>query len=121
MPTIRPLVRSRVADQIIGELRAQIASGALPRGARLPTERELARRFAVSAPTVREAIRALDAMGLVEVRHGSGAYVTAAAHSLLASSLGTVLQLESVGVQDVLRLMEHLSVYTAQLAAERAT
>jgi GntR family transcriptional repressor for pyruvate dehydrogenase complex len=118
---IRPLARARVADQIIEELRGQIASGALPRGSRLPTERELARQFAVSPPTVRESIRALNTMGLVEVRHGSGAYVTAEAAPLLASSLGTVLQLEGVSVQEVLRLLGHLNAYTAQLATERAT
>jgi GntR family transcriptional repressor for pyruvate dehydrogenase complex len=121
MAVSRPLVRARVADQIIAELRDQVATGELPRGARLPTERELARRFAVSQPTVREAIRALNTIGLVEARHGSGAYVTADAASLLASSLGTVLQLEGVSVQEVLRLLEHLNIYTAQLAVERAT
>src|SRR5262249_7399008 len=83
--------------------------------------RELARQFAVSPPTVRESIRALNTMGLVEVRHGSGAYVTAEAAPLLAASLGTILQLEDVSVQEVLRLLGHLNAYTAQLATERAT
>ena len=45
------LNRSRVADQIVDDLRSRILSGALPDGARLPSERELAVQYDVSAPT----------------------------------------------------------------------
>ena len=47
------LYRGRVADQIVEDLRGQILSGVLPDGARLPSERELAARYDVSAPTIR--------------------------------------------------------------------
>ncbi|NKJ44030.1 MULTISPECIES: FadR/GntR family transcriptional regulator [unclassified Novosphingobium] len=53
----------------------ELASGRYPPGTRLPAERDLAARFSVSRPTVREAIIALEVQGLVEVRIGSGAYV----------------------------------------------
>ncbi|MDO3385907.1 FadR/GntR family transcriptional regulator [Gilvimarinus sp. SDUM040013] len=49
-------------------------SGAFPAGARLPPERELSERYSVSRPTIREAIIALEVMGRVEVRTGSGVY-----------------------------------------------
>ena len=54
---------------------AMISSGAYPVGGRLPPERELAEQFAVSRPTVREAIIALEAKGLVRIKSGSGVYV----------------------------------------------
>jgi GntR family transcriptional repressor for pyruvate dehydrogenase complex len=57
-PVARVVDRSRVADQIFKDLRHQIVLGELPRGSKLPTERELAERYQVSGPTVREAIRA---------------------------------------------------------------
>jgi len=76
----------------------------LPRGARLPPERELAQRFGVSGPTVREAIRGLSALGLVEVRHGSGAYVAPNIDGIVAVSLGALIQLEEVGVEELIRL-----------------
>lgn len=60
-----------LARALIGEL----AAGRYPVGSRLPAERDLAVRFNVSRPTVREAIIALEVQGLVEVRIGSGAYV----------------------------------------------
>jgi GntR family transcriptional repressor for pyruvate dehydrogenase complex len=114
-------MRERVADQIITEMRARIASGALPRGSKLPTERELATSFGVSPPTVREALRALTSMGLVEVRHGSGAYVATNSDGILDGSLAMLLQLESVGVLDVIDLLTVLNLYVAQLAIDDAT
>ncbi|OLE19869.1 MAG: hypothetical protein AUG50_02320 [Betaproteobacteria bacterium 13_1_20CM_3_63_8] len=63
--------RNGIGQQIVDDLRNQILEGALARGAKLPTERELAEGYGVSGPTVREAIKALKAMRLVEVHHGS--------------------------------------------------
>jgi GntR family transcriptional repressor for pyruvate dehydrogenase complex len=98
-------MRARAADQIITEMRARIASGALPLGSKLPSERELAASFGVSPPTAREAFRGLSSMGLVEIRHGSGAYVAAKSDSLLDSSLAMLVQLEGVGVLDLIGLL----------------
>src|SRR5258708_39996625 len=113
--------RGRVADQIFRDLRNQIVIGVLPRGAKLPSERELAERYQVSGPTVREAIRGLTAMGLADVRHGSGAYVTAATESLIAMALGTVIQLEGVGAVDVLSILGVLNEQAVRMASEAAT
>lgn len=62
-----------VAEQML----ALIASGLYPPGGRLPPERELAEKFSVSRPTVREAVIALEAQGLVDIKSGSGIYVCA--------------------------------------------
>src|SRR5882724_10376319 len=72
VPARRPVPRASAADQIIEQLRTQILTGALPLGAKLPTERELGLEFGVSSPTIREALRALSSMGLIEARQGSG-------------------------------------------------
>jgi GntR family transcriptional repressor for pyruvate dehydrogenase complex len=115
------LARSRVADQIFDDLKAQITTGALQRGDKLPTERELAEHYRVSPPTVREAIRGLSLIGLIEVRHGSGAYVTADGESLVAMSLGAVIQLETVSVPDTLGILSVLNAHAAARAARLAT
>lgn len=65
----------RLYKQLVDQLLQEIKDGRFPVGARLPAERELASAYNVSRPTVREAIIALEAQGLVEVRVGSGAYV----------------------------------------------
>lgn len=120
--TTRLAVRRRkVADQILFALRSDIVTGAMPRGVRLPAERELAERFGVSGPTVREAIRGLCALGLVEVRHRGGAYVAPDVDRIIANSLSSLVQLEGVGVQDLIRLLRVLNSYAARLAVQRAT
>ena len=69
----------RVADTIM----ASIESGDYQRGARLPSERDLAASFKFSRPTIREAMIALEIRGVVEARQGSGIYVTDHARALI--------------------------------------
>lgn len=115
------VTRSRVADQIIAELRHEIATGVYPRGGRLPPEKELAERFGVSAPTVREAIRALSNMGLLDVRHGSGTYVVDHFDHVIAGALGTLAQVEGVTLEQIIGLLEVLNRYAVDVAVDRAT
>lgn len=113
--------KPRAAERLVDDLRDRIQSGELPRGARLPTERELAQAYGVSGATVRESIRALTAMHMIEVRHGSGAYVTADAEQLIAQSLQSIIQLERLDVRESLGVLAALNAYGAELAATRAT
>jgi GntR family transcriptional repressor for pyruvate dehydrogenase complex len=64
-------------ERVLAELRRAIEQGWLQPGDQLPSERELSDQLAVSRSTVREAIQLLEALGVVEVRHGSGTYVRA--------------------------------------------
>ncbi|MDT7642176.1 MAG: GntR family transcriptional regulator, transcriptional repressor for pyruvate dehydrogenase complex, partial [Pseudonocardiales bacterium] len=103
MPMSQPsvkLYRGRVADQIVDDLRGQILSGALPDGVQLPSERELASHYDVSGPTVREAVRVLTAMGLLNTRNGSRTTVTARGDAMLAMSIASVVQFEKTGAGD---------------------
>jgi len=110
-----------MADQIICEVARQIPSRRWARGSRLPAERELAATFGVSGPTIREALRALSSMGLVEVRHGSGSYVTSSSQGIINGSLGLLVQLEGVGIEDLVGLLRVLNVYASELAIDHAT
>jgi GntR family transcriptional repressor for pyruvate dehydrogenase complex len=113
--------RTGIADQIIAELRQKILGGSFPSGTRLPTERELAEEYGVSGTTVREAIRALAAMGFVEVRHGSGSYVSAKSDTFAAASIASIVQLENIGTFDVIKVLGMLIGYAAELAAAQAS
>ncbi len=121
LPVKRILDRGRVAEQIRDELRDRILDGVLTRGTKLPTERELAIAYGVSGATIREALRALVSTHMIEVRHGSGAYVTADAEQLIAQSLHSMIQLEKIELPDTFGVLTVLNVYGAELAAARAT
>ena len=113
--------RVKIVDEIIETLRLDIVTRRLPHGARLPSEKELSERFEVSQPTVREAIRSLETIGLVEVFHGNGTFVRSQGNYALASALQTLLQLESVSILDVLDVRQVLGRHSIEAAAVNAT
>jgi GntR family transcriptional regulator, transcriptional repressor for pyruvate dehydrogenase complex len=72
------LLRRSLSDALIGRVVDLIRREGLGPGDRLPAARVLAQRFAVATPTIREALRQLQATGAIDIRHGSGMYVNAA-------------------------------------------
>ena len=113
--------RVKVVDEIIDSLRQDIITRRLPHGERLPSERELSERFGVSQPSVREAIRALETLGLVDVFHGSGRFVRSEGDYALASALQTLVQLNDVGVVELLLIRHALGELSIRLASRHAT
>ena len=67
--------RTRLYRKVVDQILQSIDSGEYPVGSRLPAERDLAEKYGVSRPTVREAVIALEAIGRVAVKTGSGVYV----------------------------------------------
>jgi GntR family transcriptional repressor for pyruvate dehydrogenase complex len=113
--------RETVTDEVIRRLRGEILGGSYQLGERLPSEKGLARHFAVSAATIREVLRALETRGLVERRQGSGTYVTANAIAAMTSSIESFAQLNDVSILDVMDIRVVLGGYSAALAARRAS
>jgi GntR family transcriptional regulator, transcriptional repressor for pyruvate dehydrogenase complex len=111
----------KIVDEIIESLRQDIVTGRIPDGERLPSEKELSEQFGVSQPTVREAVRALETMGLIEVLHGTGTFVRSQGDYALAAALQTLLQLQQVGIMDVLAIRQVLGRYSIEQAAINAT
>jgi DNA-binding FadR family transcriptional regulator len=109
--------RGSLCDEVIAQLREQIASGTWPIGERIPPESELVERLQVGRGTVREAIKALAHIGLLEVRQGDGTYVKS------RSELGGVLRRRMLNVTDihVHEVRRALEVEGARLAAKRRT
>ncbi len=80
-PRIEPLGSSSRVDGVTTRLRELILSGELPAGDRLPNERELAESLGVNRSSVREALKRLEFLELIEVRHGQGSFVRALSES----------------------------------------
>jgi GntR family transcriptional repressor for pyruvate dehydrogenase complex len=114
-------------EQVAEQLRAMILSGSLPPGSRLPLESELGRRFGVSRPTVREALRSLGAQRLIRTTKGPGGgnFVTPptvrTVSELVESSLSLIARAENVSLEEFLEVREVLEIRAAKLAAERRT
>ena len=107
-------------DTALHGLRALIADGALRPGDRLPSEGELCERLGVSRGSLREAIRMLAALGVLETRHGSGSYVSdLRAADLIRSLHLTVGLLPMAGVLELTELRRVIEPHAAALAAAR--
>lgn len=96
-------------------------SGELEPGTRLPPERQLAASLGVGRSAVREALAALDILGIVTVRPGSGTYLRGTASELLPETLSWGLMLSGDQTLELIELRQGLEVQAAELAANRAT
>lgn len=119
---IQKLEPVRIFEQAVDQIRDLILSGELEVGQKLPTEMELSKLLNVGRSSVREALRVLEAEGLVEVRRGSGTYVTSNQplnnHTI---DLREWLKLREETLEQVLEVRESIEGLAAGLAAERAT
>ena len=115
----RPGPQSRRADEVAAQIRNLIISEQITEGARLPPERELAERFGASRPTVSQALRSLSLMGLVEIRHGSGAYVIRRPETMVTASVSLMLDLDNQSVDQLMQLRLWLETLGAGEAAAR--
>jgi len=75
MKTITPISKQSLPDSIAREIRKYIISRSFKQGDRLPSSSEMARLFQVGIPTLREAIKKLETIGSLDVKHGSGIFV----------------------------------------------
>ncbi|GIF73550.1 FadR/GntR family transcriptional regulator [Asanoa siamensis] len=115
-----PVSRPRLLDELTGRILAQIRDEGLRPGDRLPSSRALAERFLVAVPTVREALRRLEATGAVELRHGSGVYVKADVARLIMVNPNR-LPLDAGAIRDLLEARELIEPHLAAAAARNAT
>lgn len=122
--TQRPFQRAkqtRVSDIIMQELESMILDGTFTAGQKLPPERELAERFEVSRPSLREAIQKLAARGVVHSKHGGGTYVSEQVGSSFSDPLLELLSAHDEFLYDQLEFRDALEGLSAYYAALRAT
>ena len=119
----RPVAHRRAFEDVIFQVEEAIADGRLQPGDRLPPERELAQQLAVSRASVREALRVLEAFGIVAARRGRGAdagsVVTSGEHSGLAGVLRISASLLRIPLSDLVDVRVAIEAMTARAAAER--
>ena len=117
---IKPIKTRKIYEQIVDQIGQLVAEGHLKPGDRLPSERELVERFQVSRASIREAISALEMMGLIEVRSGEGTYIRQVNIDSVVAPLAWMLFIEKDTDLELYEARKILEVQAAGLAAERA-
>ena len=118
MQKIRP---QKLSDVIVQQLEELLLKGQFLAGEKLPSERELAERFAVSRPSLREAIQKLEAKGLVYRKQGGGTYVQEKLSPLMTDPLLNLISQHSESQFDLLEFRHALEGMAAYYAALRST
>jgi len=113
---LQPIAPSKRADGVFDQLRVRILSGTLVPGSQLPNERELAEALGVNRASVREALKRLEFLELIEVRHGQGSFVCAVGGSSALQLIEAILSDRSLVTTELLRqLLEFRRNVTAQV------
>lgn len=120
-PSFERIERRGVAADGITQLKSMILGGELTAGQRLPPERELAALLGVSRPTLRESVRALIALNILESRHGHGTYVTSLDPTLLSEPIDFILELHARSMVHLAEARQIIEPPLARLAAQRMT
>jgi GntR family transcriptional repressor for pyruvate dehydrogenase complex len=124
MPTatmFKPVRTGKVPSLIIEQIKSAIHAGMLKPGDRLPSERELAEGFQASRISIREALKRLEASGLVAVKVGSGVFVAQMDSKLMSESLFSILRIKNGTIDDLTEARLTFEPSVAQLAAEKVT
>jgi len=113
----------KVSDRIIAQIRDAILSGQLKPGDKLASEKELMTQFEVSKATMREALRVLEVIGLIEVRKGTagGAFVAEVDMKTTIHSLINFIHFQPVSIREITMLRYLIEPTVAQVAAAKIT
>jgi len=118
-----PITPQRAFEEIAGQIRELVARGRLRPGDRLPGERELSAMFNVSRNTLREALRALELSGMIELRKGAagGAFVLPGSSGVIVNGLRDLYHLGTITPQHLTEARIWMSTIVVRVACERIT
>lgn len=112
--------KRRVFEDIVRFLTGEIEAGRLRPGDRLKPERELSAKLGVSRGSLREALKALEMLDVVELRHGLGVYVTQPDPDVLSRIFGTLVSMQPGQSEDIMETREALESHAVRIACRNA-
>ena len=118
---ITPIKKTRIAEEVADRIRELMLDGTFPAGDPLPSERHLAERFGVSRGSIRDALRTLETIGLVETRHGQGTFPLELSVDRLVAPLASVMSYRADLQDELLDVRRMFEPAVARVAALRAT
>ena len=114
---VAPIKSTRIYEEIVRQVKQMIAEGRLKSGDQLPPERDLAEKFVVSRTSVREALRALESLGLIEIRPGEGTFIREVSVEALIEPLALVMASQRGAIAELFEARRLLEPAIAALAA----
>ena len=118
---IEPIKRTKVSEEIANRVRALILDGTFETDRALPSERDLASRLGVSRGSVRDGLRRLEVVGLLETRHGQGTFPRELSVDNLVTPLASVLEFHRAQQDDLMDVRRIFEPAVARAAAARST
>jgi GntR family transcriptional repressor for pyruvate dehydrogenase complex len=117
---LKPIKTKRVYEQVVEQIKELMRQGELKPGDKLMSERELSDRLGVSRPSVREALSALDFLGILESRHGEGTFISEVSEQRLIEPLALFMAMDREASLELLEVRKMMESNAAELAAVRA-
>lgn len=118
---LSPVKSTKIYEMVMEQIKDIVKKGELKSGDKLPSERDLCEKLEVSRASVREALKALQMVGLIESKHGEGNFINKNFENSLLEPLSIVFLLLGSRSEDVLELRKIIEPETAALAAENIT
>ncbi len=118
---LSPVKSTKIYEMVIEQIKDIVKKGELRSGDKLPSERELCDKLEVSRASIREALKSLQMLGLIESKHGEGNFINENFENSLLEPLSIVFLLLGSKGDDVLQLRKIIEPETAALAAKNIT
>ena len=115
------ITNKKIYQQVINQIQDMILSGKLKKGDKLMSERELSEKMGVSRTSIREALRVLETMGIIEGRQGEGNFICNNIESSLIQPISMMFILNNGSYEEILELRNMIELEAVKLAAIRGT
>jgi GntR family transcriptional repressor for pyruvate dehydrogenase complex len=121
MRTFHSVKSGKISELIAQQIKDAILKGTMKPGYKLPPERELVQHFQASRVSIREALKSVEASGLLKIKPGSGVFVCEISSKPISDSLSSILRMQRISINEITEARIMLEPYIAKLATEKIT
>lgn len=121
MRKFHPVKSGKISELVAQQIKDAILKGTMKPGYKLPPERELVKHFQASRVSIREALKSIEASGLLNIRPGSGVFVCEISSKPISDSLSSILRMQRISINEITEARIILEPYIAKLATEKIT
>lgn len=121
MKSFHSVKTAKISERVAQQIKNAILKGTMKPGYKLPAERELVKHFQASRVSIREALKKVEASGLLKIKPGSGVFVSEVSSKPISDSLSSILRMQRISINELTEARIILEPYIAKLAAEKIT